>query len=474
VADQRGSAGIARHHKDEREHAAKNSSIQARMLQSFFQVMIYNDVMGPFSNKVPVLFLGAVVCLLLISPHPASAQTAGETPVPKMNLAISFRQGTIKINDKVLVTVFVTNESDVPITSAILTISRPDFLLVYRDSCGASPLNSPIEIGALAPYSTLAQPLTLCFALETDTAVAGSYNILFAIRYEWDKNSDLVTSEKPVNVDLIGAESILGIPIGLAGFVLPGFIVLVILKRFSIPWVKDFDSVDRVIYSVIFSIILLGPFSWLGSQPNMPPWIVWLDFRQQVNLIHLVFYVLIGILIGTAIGLAYLGRSESAKKALADRTVTESDQPLQLIRKALLLNGKCTGRKVRFQKKEGNSEIYGYHYAPYNKGYIVFANFQLVLPRLPESVRLKVSKLAASSRSMNTDPKGILAVLKLLKDTDKNVFHIANYVLEMVGGKQTDSSKNSSYMILPPDLYNPPVEANETGYLFEIVPQEPV
>jgi hypothetical protein len=206
----------------------------------------------------------------------------------------------------------------------------------------------------------------------------------------------------------------------------------------------------------------------------MPPWIIWLDFRQQVSIIHLGVYVLIGILIGAVIGGVYKRKVESAKKALIDRMVTEGDTYPQLIWRALLLNGRLSEKRIYLQKKDMSSKVYGYHYASYNNGYIIFASFQLVLSRLPATLRQKVKQLAASRKSFNTDRRGIQEVLKLLKDTDGKAFCIANPVVEVAEGKLSAVNENLAYLILDPGLYRPPVEDESSGYLFDIVEDEPV
>jgi hypothetical protein len=344
------------------------------------------------------------------------------------------------------------------------------------NGCDDPTHSSIIDLGTLPPHSAVTQPISLCITLDPKTAVAGIYNLLISVVYQWDQGSDLVTAEKNLQVDLIGTETIVGIPIGFAGFVLPGLMLLVALKWFGVPWATSLQTEDRIIYGVILSLVLLGPFSWMAGQPGIPQWVTWLDFQKQVSIERLGIYILVGVLIGTLIGLFY--KSVEIKKMRdvkfkESMQIIEGDQAPGLLIKALMLNSKYRAKKVFFQNK--TSRVYGYHYARSGNSIYIFAHFILILSRLKPDTRKKIRSLIDSEKGTETNPQGILAILKLLGNEDAKAFIIAIPVIEVATvGKSNPINPNQAYLRIDGDQYlQPQYEENLEGSLLEIMDEEP-
>jgi hypothetical protein len=72
--------------------------------------------------------------------------------------------------------------------------------------------------------------------------VVGDFNFLFTFEYEWPQQNSLqqsfVVVEKTLKVSLLGSDSVAGIPVGLAGFIVPGLIFWWIVARFNVPWLQ--------------------------------------------------------------------------------------------------------------------------------------------------------------------------------------------------------------------------------------------
>jgi hypothetical protein len=401
-----------------------------------------------------------------------------ETPQPHLEITLSFEQNKIRLNAPVMVTLWVSNQSDVAVTAANLVIEKPDFILVHRDSCNNPAQTSPIDLGALPPHTIIPAPISFCLTLERQTALTGDYNILTGVLYSWEQGTDIVSVEKPLRVDLIGTDTILGVPLGFAGFVLPGLMLLVALRWFKVPIANDVQSADRLIYGVLLSLILLGPFSWLATQPGAPAWMSWLDFQQQVSIERLIIFVLVGLLIGVVIGLMYFGWEWQKKRTSqfqAALQINPDDRPHTLLKKALLLNPKFGDKRILLEKKDDHTQIFAYHYAFHDKSLYVFAQFQLIISLLPSEIQEKVRRVKASAGNSQLDSSSLLSILKLLKDDHSNAFLIANPVSMVSGdGKAMQSGVTLGYLVVEPELYFPPrVDGEHSGYLLEVLDEMP-
>lgn len=426
-----------------------------------------------------ILALSYVLVWLFCSAFFVPAVSAqDETPRPHLEITISFEQDNIRLNAPVMVTLWVSNQSDVAVTSASLVIEKPDFIVFHRDSCSSPAQTSPINLGALPPHTIIPAPISFCLTLERQTALAGDYNILTGVLYSWEQGADIVSVEKPLRVDLIGTDTILGIPLGFAGFVLPGLMLLVALRWFKVPIANDVQSTDRLIYGVLLSLILLGPFSWLATQPGAPAWMSWLDFQQQVSIERLIIFVLVGLLIGVVIGLVYSGLEWQKKMAAqfqAALQIKPDDRPHTLLKKALLLNPNFRDKRILLEKKDDRTQIFAYHYAFYDKSLYVFAQFQLVISLLPAEIQEKVRQIKASAGNSQLDSSHLLSILKLLKDDHANAFLIANPVSMVSGdGKAMQSGVPLGYLAVEPELYFPPrLDAEHSGCLLEVLDEMP-
>jgi len=426
--------------------------------------------------------ISSLICIfvfLILGLFPATvARAQVENPKPQLALVVSFQQGSVKSNAPVVVTIWISNQSDVPITHARLVVTKPEFLLLHVSSCDSPTQITQVELGEIPPRSTVPQPVSICFTLNRKAAIAGNYNILMSVVYRWKDGIDLVSVEKALWVDLIGVDAILGVPLAFAGFILPGLMMLVALRWFKVPVAKNLEPVDRLIYAILLSLVLLGPFSWLATRPSAPSWATWLDFQQQVSIERLVVYTLVGLLIGLIIGLAYWAverRKARAAEFKASLQLKTGDQPPQLLKKALLLNPKYDGKRIFLQTKDSQHIIYGYHYAEYDKSLYVFAHFQLIISLLPQELQTKVHRMIDSAGSSGLDRKHLLAILDMLADDTANAFIIADPVVKLAtDGKPAPPAPDLAYMIVDKDLYLPPqVDSRQSGCLLEVLEEMP-
>ena len=218
-------------------------------------------------------------------------------------MLISLQQDSLRIGDQVAGVLEISNQSDVGADAARFMPALPASLALHCRFVRPLLRLGALDLGPLPPHSVKSQPF--CLTLDFNTAHAGSFNLLFEVTYTWAQKTDLVTAEKTIQVDLIGNQTILGLPLAFAGFILPGLMFLITLRWFKAPWAVGLSGEDKLIYGVLLSLVLLGPFALLGSLPDAPGWVQFLNFSQDVTIPRLAVYVLIGLAFGGIAGVIY-------------------------------------------------------------------------------------------------------------------------------------------------------------------------
>jgi hypothetical protein len=372
-------------------------------------------------------------------------------PLPVIKVVISLQQDKIRINGQIPIRIIVNNESDVAVDSADLSIVAPDFFLFHQENCAGSKTIRSIQMGNFPAHSTKSQ--TICLSLDRPTAQSGAYKILFVTRYDWEQNSASLSEEKTIEVDLIGAESILGIPIAFAGFFLPGLMLLITLKGFGIPWAVDLKTEDRIFYSIFISLIIIGPISLLATNPTAPLWIQWLSFDQQVNLVRLAVYILLGLGFGLIIG--FIHRWVTAREK-ANATLDKADAIPEIIRKSLILNPDYRGGPVTLTIKSKTAKAIGSHTCETDGKYYIFPEFSLTLdqisPKSRRAVEDEISSRAPKALLYEEDPKAIQKILRIVKNEPLSSFGIYQAVVEKdTGSGALKERKGEFYCDYPKD-----------------------
>lgn len=209
---------------------------------------------------------------LLKGGTPANSPTPVAQPSPA--LTVSFERQSVRQRDCVNVELLMSNDSDVELTNTSLEVSGPSFFRWFEGPCDEDDKETrmafgvkarpTLSVGAIAARSPLKQPVHF----HTGASInVGEYNVLFRVLYEWKKENQTVRSfvsaEKTVKVNFLGSESVAGIPLALAGFIVPGLIFWLIIKGFGAPWSVDALG-NQMIYSVMVSIALVMIGAWVG------------------------------------------------------------------------------------------------------------------------------------------------------------------------------------------------------------------
>jgi len=269
----------------------------------------------------------------------AAQQKAGpaEPATVPVHFVISLSRQTISEEDRVPVRVFLSNESNNTLTNVTLSWSIPsDFLALYPGDCDKQSYRShaPASFSwTTIPGNEDAQSTqNKDFCLVSSTANEDTFNLGFALEYEWTENNrprhSMVTVEKPIKSAFLGSDTLAGIPLSLASFVVPGLLFWMVLDWWSTPWrVQGNVLGDKMIYSVLLSFLLIAiisPVHWLQPYAD----------TSGLSMGKLEFLALFGAVAGLVTG----GGDRAVRWHLTRRSLRPTDQDLVLFEKLLRLN----------------------------------------------------------------------------------------------------------------------------------------
>jgi len=267
--------------------------------------------------------------ILLLNVGGSAREAPAQTP-PAPALTISFERQNIRQNDCVNVQLILANNSDSELTKASLTVAGPSFVTWYNYSCEPTATKSgdvfgsqsvpSLALGTISPRSTVRRQLHL---QTPSTIQVGEYNSLFTVDYEWKLNgtttSSVVSAEKPIKVSFLGSESVAGIPLALAGFIVPGLVFWWIIKLFGASWSVDALGA-QMIYSVLVSIAIVFVGAWLKFS----------DISAGISIERLLGLVVAGVVVGSVAGGADLAIRKVRAQQAAKKEVTRLAQAAAL------------------------------------------------------------------------------------------------------------------------------------------------
>ncbi|MEK6285106.1 MAG: hypothetical protein AABO57_05140 [Acidobacteriota bacterium] len=238
------------------------------------------------------------------------------------------------------VEIWFSNDSQQAFSEVELHIAGPDFLEWRDNSCDGPPLSRPFGT-IVTPNSTLNR--TLCVRTGPRIKV-GNYNILFTLEFKWEANNvgraSYVVSEKPLNVSLFGSDSVAGVPLGLAGFIVPGLFFWLAVSVWKVPWSVGLALGEKLIYSVLVSIgfmVSATLVSYLLVSVGIVRgggWVNYIDVSTGISVVKLLALAIVGAVLGSFVGGInhfLRQRSEKAKRIeFGDDTQTKLDKLLVL------------------------------------------------------------------------------------------------------------------------------------------------
>lgn len=275
-------------------------------------------------------------------PTPTPSPTPTSDP-PKPSVVVSFERQSIREDDTVQVHVWLANGWDFELTGLALTVRVPERLKWSSIPCsdwraksfegggGDRPLSlTPLKAHEVRSY-------TFCVKSDSEIKV-GEFNTLFTLDYEWargdDRRHSFVTSEKTLKANLFGSDSVAGVPLGLAGIIVPGLFFWLVVARFKVRWLPWGEGGlalgDKLLFSVVVSVPILIAISLVTTRSPFP------DVNTGISVFKLFTYGAVGAVLGLGFGLheVYRRRREARRRAAQ---VQLDDPPHVLLGKLLRL-----------------------------------------------------------------------------------------------------------------------------------------
>jgi hypothetical protein len=392
------------------------------MLSFFTQSVSDNPVKDP--KNTPFFLWLVLLSGLLLASRPLGPVAQSQAPSP--SLLVYLDHDTLRSGQPIAVSIWINNDSASSLSQANLIFTGPDFLLLRPAGCAGKPLDRTIPLGSIAAHSTL-PPRELCLDLAPSIQV-GDFNLLFMLQYQWDENGraheSLTSQEKKVSVDVLGASSLLGVPLAFSSFILPGLAFLFIAGLW-IPKINDLKPDARLFSSVLISSAIIAVGLALSAFVRWAP-LGLLDIGYEISLAKLAVLALLGGLLGLLAGRGYQAwytRQQEKEKA---RLIALGDKPATVLKKMLDLNPRYAGQPVQIQLKDGKSYL-GAHWAASGSATVLAAAFQIDREDLPADVAAQVEQHLKNGELEQTF-ESLNAVLDLVKPLNPEVIAVRNFV----------------------------------------------
>ena len=347
-----------------------------------------------------LLILVAGLCCSAYAQVPAptpsvTPATATPTPFPtppKPTLAVVLQRQAIREDDELEAQVWISNDWDKPLSDVALQLNTPAFLSWAHGTCADWKKNSYQPNGQLiARLGGISgndfRITTICLKSASDIMV-GDFNVSFTCEYSWPMGTtnghSFVTTEKTLKSNLLGSDSVAGVPIALAAFIVPGLVFWLVIGSMQVPWNIGSALGDKLIYSVIVSVALLWLISWLKT-----------DLSGSIGLSKLFWFAAAGGFAGVVIGGAdhlarwWFRRRKQQQAALADAAEAKvGDEPLELLQK--LLAKYPNGRKPRAVVTAGETQHTGSLMEETNDIVAVIGWFRIVKDNIQAANRAEI------------------------------------------------------------------------------------
>lgn len=271
-----------------------------------------------------------------------------EAAPPKPSVAVSFERLSIREHDSVKLQLIVINDADYDLTNTSLEVLAPSFLKWKVVACDGQTFNPAKELKARSePLIPVKARATLQCKLEvasTDSITIGEFNTLFIVGYQRQigKNTDssIVTTEKTLKANFLGSDSVAGVPLVLAGFIVPGLIFWIVVSFFGASWTRD-GLGDQMIYSVLVSLVLVAIETWIG----------FVDLNEGISTGMLFRLGLGGLIAGLIAG----GGDRAVRQMKQDRVlrdqINEGDDEFTILGKLLSLPAHATVAQAMIELK---------------------------------------------------------------------------------------------------------------------------
>ncbi len=324
--------------------------------------------------KAGLLLFLAVSTVLAATLSPVYSQESGQgkkgdasgkAPVElgKAAPGVSFSEQTLGESDSVYVQTWFPNETGNDFTEVNLEILGPGFLEWHDKDCSGPVITNPFPLDVPAPYTSVEH--RFCTKLKPGNEIKiGDFNILFIYHYQWKEGKTLKKSvlpiEKPLKIVLLGNDNIVGIPLGLAGLVVPGLFFWFAVSLWKAPWGVGLALGEKLFYSVIVSAIFVVLGAWLSDIPWLPhkSWLLTMDVLKGTSLAKLEQLAVTGMVVGTIAGAGDQGLRWYRRRRRQARTI-KRDDPTEVLLEKLLNTHPGKRKPLTTVRLKDNTEYFG-------------------------------------------------------------------------------------------------------------------
>jgi hypothetical protein len=357
-------------------------------------------------TRAYLLLFFTASALIVATFSPAYSESAHERPkhtssaVPaessKPAPGVSFSQQMVTENDSVYVQTWLPNDTDNDFTEVSLEIFGPEFMEWHDRDCSGPPITNPFPLEAPTRYTFVEH--RLCTKLKTNSEIkVGDFNILFVYHYQWKDGNTLKKSassvEKPLKVVLLGDDNIVGIPLGLAGLVIPGLFFWFAVSLWKAPWGVGLALGENLFYSMIVSAIFVAIGSWLPHTS----WLPQMDVLNGISLGKLARLAATGMVVGTIMGGVDQGARLYRRKQRLARTIKPDDPSDVMLEKLLNTNPDKKLPKTTVRLKD-NTEYTGSLGVQTDDITLVVGWFAVPLSGFPSKLSKQVKRYAEENR----------------------------------------------------------------------------
>lgn len=215
-----------------------------------------------------------VLCVLGgVGPNIAMPQASPGKPA----VTLVIEHDEILAGQSVGLHVWIENPTDAQLQDVRFGYAGPRFLHIGTYQSSGNPATCTINPGGvirldpIQPRSTQGAPLPLC--LQADPAVderdaSLAFSTSYTVLQNGQSKPGVVVVEKKLSVGLFGTESVGGVSLRLAAYVMPGVLFMMILRLGGFPLVDKLGAPEVAALSVLGSILLF-PVAAVVSRINL-------------------------------------------------------------------------------------------------------------------------------------------------------------------------------------------------------------
>jgi hypothetical protein len=211
--------------------------------------------------------------IVVLAAFGAAAASLG-ADLAKPTLSVVLERSTLLAGQNIPAYVWMANPTDQEITPQGLRLSAPNYIhLGVPSGDGGFRCNemSSVSIARLPAKSASGEPVRIC--LSADRSVEEQdVTVAFSVGYSAAGGSDVLLIEKSLSIGLFGTESVAGVSLRLMSLVLPGFLMLLVMRWAKVPYVVDLDSTQLATFAVLTSITLTWGRGFLAGAHFYQEW----------------------------------------------------------------------------------------------------------------------------------------------------------------------------------------------------------